>query len=362
MSTALQSLHPSSTVYATVESTIVPWRFTDTAEEYDALRNRTALLDLSGLRLIELRGDATGTLQRVLARDVEFLNAERCLSGLVLDDDGRLIDIVVVYGRDNGALLEASFGGGDALLAHLRRHADDGVEVIDRTDLAIVGVEGPYSWGVVGRLVDRDLPALPFESSADTTFNDEDIIFARAGFTGEYGYKVIASAPTAREFWRQAAEWATPVGQEVLEIGMIEVRQPLRHREAVDGSGVITLGLNWLMDSTKASFIGRDAVMAEFAGRVARRTIGFAGTNPGQADLVPGPGARILADGEEVGVVVHATHSLGLGQTLGLARIDTELAAARLPVTIETADGVRVPARTLSSPYILPKSWGIPIV
>ncbi len=355
MSTALKELHPESTVYSDFGGASVPWAYGDAAKEYRTLRTSQALLDLSSCTIVEIRGDAAGFAQRVLARDVEYLTAERCLVALVLDDGGQPVDIVTVYGRGDTVLLESSFGNGPALLAHLRAQADDSVELVERTDLVSIGLEGPYSWGVVGRLIDHELPALPLETVSDITWQGHELIFARTGFTGEYGYRVIASHEAARAFWAQAAVIAPPVGQQALELAMLEVRQPILRLETADASSVASLGFNWLVDSTKESFVGRDALFAAFHRTDSPRTIGFTCAQS------PAPGTAVLAGGEQIGTVVHAVHSIALGRTLGLARVHSDFAAAGLELTLG-GTGPELTIDTVASPYIIPKSWSVPII
>ncbi len=352
--TPLRALHPEATEYEQVGTASVPAVYGDLAAEYRTLRDKQGLIDLSACTLVEVRGDWESFLETVLARDVEYLTAERSLLSLVLDASGVPVDVVVVYGRDDGVLIESSFGAGDKLLAHLTAHASGDVEIIERDDLVVVGLEGPYSWGVIGRLIDQELPALPFEAVADAEWQGRQILFSRSGFTGEYGYKVIADHDTAAEFWRAASELAVPVGQRALELAMLEVRQPVPHHELTGGASVTTVGLNWLMDSTKESFVGRDPVMADFAAPPPVRTIGFS------SEVLPEPGTAVLAAGEEIGTVVHAVHSIALGKTLGLARVQSEFAAAGLELTLN--GGTHGSAYTLASPYVIPKSWSVPIV
>lgn len=354
MSTALRNLHPESTEYEEIGSASVPAVYSDLKQEYQTLRNKQGLIDLSSCTLIEVRGAWEALLEQVLARDVEYLTAERGLLSLVLDENGVPVDVAVVYGRDDSVLIESSFGNGERLLAHLREHAPEGAEIVERTDLVAIGLEGPYSWGAIGRLIDQELPALPFEAVADAEWQGRQILFSRSGFTGEYGYKIIADHETVAEFWKQAAELAPPVGQRALELAMLEVRQPVPYRELTDGASVSTVGLNWLMDSTKEAFLGRDAVMHDFRMPPAMKTVGFS------SDVLPAPGTAVLADGEEIGSVVHAVRSVALGSTLGLIRVQSEYAAAGLELTLN--GGSKGVLTTLASPYVIPKSWSVPIV
>ncbi|AOS61963.1 glycine cleavage T C-terminal barrel domain-containing protein [Actinoalloteichus hymeniacidonis] len=354
MESALTPVHPEGTVYGQVLEASVPLRYSTTEAEYEAIRGRAAVLDLGGSRLIQVRGSASGDfLQRVLARDVEYLTSERSTTSLILDDAGAIVDSVVVWGREDGAILESSCGAGTRLLEYLASQNSDEVEIVDRSDeLTVIAVEGPYSWGVIGRLIDSELAALPLDSVVDTQWDGSDILFGRTGSSGEYGYKVIAAHEVAKKLWTQACEHAVPAGQEVLELAMLEVRQPVVRHEAPEGTGVLEVGAGWLVDITKESFVGRDAVLAAFAEQSGPRTIGFRG-----GEAVPAKGTRVSAGGQDIGEVVHAVYSVGLGAALGLARVDSDLAAAGLNLTAGDAD-----IETLTSPYVSPKSWSIPIV
>ncbi|WP_157251760.1 glycine cleavage T C-terminal barrel domain-containing protein [Nonomuraea typhae] len=357
MASVLATLHPEDTVYGDVGDASVPRRFSSAPDalsaEYKVLRERAAVLDLSAHLLIEVSGAAAVDFaQRVLARDVEYLTSERCMMSLVLDESGQVVDQVLAFGREDGILLESSAGAGTRLLEHLRACNDEGVEITERDDLTVLGLEGPYAWGVVGRLIDGELASLPFESVVDTTWNDADIVFARTGFTGEYGYQMIVPKEAAGQLWTQSLEHAGAAGQDALELAMLEVRQPIPRCEVTEGATVIEIGANWLVDVTKDAFVGKDAVQAAFEAGGGRRTVGFAG-----GEGVPAPGTRVFAAGEDVGTVVHAVYSVGLGTTLGLARVDADLAAAGLEFTVGGAA-----VTTLTSPYIVPKSWSIPII
>ncbi|WP_277209527.1 hypothetical protein [Isoptericola croceus] len=350
--------YPEGTACADIAGVQVPVRFSDPTAEYQAVRERAALFDLTGASVIEIGGPgATDFAQRVLARDVEYLTSETTMSSLVLADDGSVVDQVVVWGREDGMYLESSIGRGAELLAHLQERAADAdaVTVTDRTDeFGLFALEGPYAWGVVGRVIDAELAAMPFESIVDTRWDGVDIVFARAGLTGEYGYKVLAPRESALDLWVKAAQEATPAGLEVLELAMLEVRQPVLRHETADSAGasVLEMGANWLVDVSKDEFVGRDQVLAAFEAGSTVRTIGFSGTGP-----VPEPGTEVTVDGEAVGEVVYATRRIGADDTLGLARVRPELAAAGLRLTVADAE-----VSTLTSPYVTPRSWSTPII
>src|SRR5439155_15447610 len=80
----------------------------------------------------------------------------------------------------------------------------------------------------------------------------------------------------AASLWEQfVAHGGTPVGHRARETAMFECRQPIVHREVGADDTVVTAGLNWLVDPTKESFVGRDAVLEDARAPAPLRPIGF---------------------------------------------------------------------------------------
>lgn len=351
----LEGFHPPSVVLAEVAGATVPWRYSTLEEEYTALRTRSAMFDHGSVGLLSITGDnATSFLQEVLSRDAEFLTPEQSMLSLLLDEDGSPVDLVTVYGQEGGALLETSFGRGDATAKYLMDLLPAGVELVDLSDRRVViGVEGPWAWKVVGSVVDDDFTALPFESVVEAEWDGAELLFARTGFTGEFGYKLITGVETAGRLWEALAQEATPAGYEVLETAMLEVRQPILHREVQPGDSALVAGFNWLIDITKDRFRGREAMLREFEAGVAERTVGFRreGATP------PAAGSAVRVGDAVVGRVVHAVYSPRNDACVGLARVHADVGAAGVDLAIDADDGGDEAIRTISAPYITPASW-----
>jgi glycine cleavage system aminomethyltransferase T len=353
----LKHLHPDATTYEDVGDAETAAWFEDATAEYHALRGTFALFDHSSVGLISVEGDVEDFLGDMLARDVQYLTSEQCTTSLVLDDEGIPVDIVTLYGLEDGALIETSFGRGTATLEHLQARAGDSVEVRPLWgEQTVVGIEGPYAWGLVGRLIDQEFTALPYESTLETQWNGHDILFARCGFTGEYGYKVIASHEAAATFWETARQDAAAAGQVALETAMLEVRQPLLHRELGSGDDILTCGWNWLVDLSKDEYLGREALDRAIAAGAAAETVGFRLA----AASAPAAGAAVYAGDVPVGRVVHSVWSPAIDEWVGLARIEPTLTAAGLDLAIDGGDEWCA-IRTASSPYVIPASWSVPV-
>jgi len=349
-------------VTETIDASTVPWVFTDFEDEYNRLRQGRGVFDLTSLGRIRVEGPrALAYLQRVLARDIEYLFPERCLTSLVLDDAAHPVDIVVVHKVQGGYLIETSFGRAPSTLAHLQAQASDDVEVRDVSEEAVViGLEGPFAWDLVKQVFDPQLTGLPFQGVASSSWSGEEFMVTRTGYTGEYGYKFHLTPDLARKAWTVLAQDAPPVGFQALEVSMLEMRQSMIHREVGPDDDVIACGLNPLVEIDKDDFVGKDALAAQREAGVPVRTLGF--TAEGDAD-VPAEGATVLAGGElEIGRVVYAVRSPGMGKAIGLIRVDTEWAAHGLDLEITDGNGQATPVRTVPSPFVIPLSWTIPIL
>jgi len=353
----LAHLHSPGTEYRDVAGTRVPWNFGDYRFEYHAIRNSAALFDHTAVGLTRLTGDVIPVLQRVLAREVEFLTPERCMMTLMLADDGRPVDLMTVYSFDDYVLLESSYGRQHEARKHLAANAGGEIEItaLDN-EWGMLGIEGPYSWGAIGRVLDPAVTALPYESVLELDVYGTPIVFSRSGFTGEYGYKIIGPSSIIEPLWDALRGEAKPCGQQALETAMLEVRQPVLHREAADNADLVVCGIQWLVDPTKEEFIGRARVMEQLADTGSGRLLGLSW--PGE-DMPAG--AQTVAGETVIGSLVLSAYSPSLETWLGLARVDRELASPGLTFDIRPGDRV-AEAPSLAVPYVAPSSWSTPIL
>lgn len=353
----LAHLFPETTATAQVAAAAVAWDFGDLVAEYDAIRSAAVKVDLSGAGLVEVTGmDAFDLLQHALARDLEFVTPEQSLISLLLDDAGRALDVVTTYHVNDGYRLETAVGRGPATAEHLSRLRDAAgldARIADRSgEDTVILVEGPHAATVLEEAVDPDLGALPLSGVMEAELSGVPLLVSRTGFTGEYGYKIFVAAADAGTVW-EALEALTPAGMGALEVAMFEVRQPLLHREARPGATALESGYAWLIDITKESFHGRDAVARAFESGVRSHVVGWAA--PG-ADCGPPVRAQVRIGGQTVGECLHAVFSPGRKEWIGLAWIRPELVAPGLEVSL-TVDGGEVLAQTVSAPYVVPGSW-----
>ncbi|MFI7588138.1 glycine cleavage T C-terminal barrel domain-containing protein [Spongisporangium articulatum] len=353
LTSPLADRHPATAVVERIGAADVVRHYGDAASEYLGLRSHGARIDLSGAGLVEVTGpDAFDLVQGALTRDLEFVTPEQSLVGALLDDDGHPVDIVTAYNVGDGFRLETSLGTGPAVIEHLKGLAERvGLDVgfrLGNPETTIILVEGPKVATLLGGAIHRDIPAMPLMGVRKAELGGVPVTLVRSGFTGEYGYKFFVATEHAAAVW-DALQDLTPAGSQALETAMLEVRQPIAHKELPAAGNALQLGWSWLVDVTKDDYVGRAALMDAFEGGARAETVGF--TTEGTEPVAAGSDVR-LGD-EAVGLVLHSVYSPGLGKVLGLARIEPELVA---PGQEFGLDGDRA-GLTLVAPYLTPASW-----
>src|SRR5256884_3794857 len=147
----------------------MPLQYTSIREEHRAVREAVGLFDLSHMGEIRLKDDAVA--QRLLTRDLTALRTGRVQYALLCNDDGGIIDDVLVYAvADGGYLLVVNAGNQDSDFDWIRSHSPSpsegtqgGGPVLNvGREWALVGVQGPRAVGLVQRLTKSELRGVKY--------------------------------------------------------------------------------------------------------------------------------------------------------------------------------------------------------
>jgi len=156
---------------------------------YEALRERTAILDLSGRGLIIVKDEDRARLLHAMTTNViEGLAPGTGNIALFLNDKGRILAELLVLCRENDFLLDTEPATRQLVYDHLDHYIImDVVELEDVSDShCVLGVEGP---GAATLLVGLGA-VLPEDDFAHAVWGDA--IVARFSYTGGPGYRIYA--------------------------------------------------------------------------------------------------------------------------------------------------------------------------
>jgi aminomethyltransferase len=329
----------------------MPLNYGSQIEEHQAVRTDAGMFDVSHMTVIDLPDDsARSFLRRLVANDVDKLTAPgRALYGALLNEDGGVVDDLIVYRRDQGYRVVVNAGTREKVLGWFADHNDEGTRIEER-DLAMIAVQGPQAiarFESVSGLTVVDLPSFSAIETAES-------MVARTGYTGEDGVEVILPGEEAVDLWRKlAAAGVVPAGLAARDTLRLEAGLNLYGQDMDDDTSPLVSNLGWTVDLSDRDFIGRAAVEAEKAAGVTARLTGL--VLQGKGVLRQG---QTVITGAGEGVTTSGVFSPTLGVGIALARIpaeakgsaEVEIRGRRLPVLIVRPPFVRNGRRVYKDP------------
>jgi sarcosine oxidase subunit alpha len=308
--------------------------------ECRAVRRRVGILDASTLGKIDLQGrDAVTLLNRVYINEWRDLRVGRCQYGVMLNDNGMVMDDgVTARLAEHHYLMSTTSAGAARVLAWLefwlqREWRDLDVYLTSVSEhwatLSLAGPEGRRVLAEVCRDCDLSSEAFPYMAWREGTVAGVAARIFRISFSGELGFEVNVQANEAHHVWNAliaAGESCgiTAYGTQAMEIlrtekGYIIVGQ--------DTDGAVTpldLGMERLI-KRDGDFLGRRSLARPDCARVDRRQlVGLLSQDPRAvlpegAQLVEDPAAR--APMSMVGHVTSSCFSPALGRGIALALV-----------------------------------------
>jgi glycine cleavage system aminomethyltransferase T len=311
--------------------------------EVRALRTTTTLASGDHIAAVRVRGtDAAEALDRVSPRAL-FVRLGKMTHTLLLDDEAQPIaDMYVCCDEDDFFVLAEGISA-PRVIEIVSAHAtglDVAFEDLSRSH-AMLTLNGPYVWELLGELTTPDVIGLPylgfFHADAFTCF--------RGGKTGEYGYDLLVERARVDQLRDHIATIGrrfelADISLAALEVAQLENAFWNARRDTAPGLTPIELQLQW-----------RIAYDREYPGAAAlRRRREHANRRSVllSADRELTAGARVNAAGREIGHVLHADYSPIRQRWLALAIVERSLAHAGL----DGFDVAGVAASSVSAPAI----------
>jgi sarcosine oxidase subunit alpha len=296
-----------------------PWYFPNKGEDLHAAvareclatRRSLGMLDASTLGKIDVHGkDAVRFLERIYTHDVGKMEIGRCAYGIMLGEDGMVMDDgVMARLGEQRFYLTTTTGGAASVMSWLElwlqtEWPELEVFLTSLTDhYSTIAVAGPNSRRLlqkVGCNIDLDSDSFPFMSVRPAELGCVPVQLFRVSFSGELAFEVNIDSNYAEHMWQtlmQAGEEfsITPYGTETMHVlraekGFVIVGQD------TDGSVTpVDLRMNWMLSKNK-DFIGKRSLSRPDCLRTDRKQLVGLASIDGKT-VVP-EGAQLLDDPE----------------------------------------------------------------
>ena len=241
--------------------------------EHVHTRTAAGLFDVSHMGQLKLVGpDAAAAFETLVPVDVIDLPVGKQRYGLLLTDEGTIIDDLMFFNQGNGTLFVIVNGAckvGD--IAHIQARIGQRCDVVPMPDHALLALQGPQAVTALARLA-PGIEQLVFMTGGSYTIAGCDCFVTRSGYTGEDGFEI--SVPAAQADTLARALLAQP---EVKPIGL-GARNSLRLEAGLClyGNDIDTTttppeaALNWAIQKVRRTggaraggFPGADKVLAQ---------------------------------------------------------------------------------------------------
>lgn len=327
----------------------MPLHYGSQLKEHEQVRARMGMFDVSHMTLIDITGDdRKAFLMNLLANDVRKLRViGQAQYTLMLNEQGGILDDLIVYHLADRYRLVVNCGTREKILSWLEKSCATypGVKAQERSDLAMVAIQGPQARQTLGEVLGdeaRRLIAelLPFTSAAQTNWQ-----IARTGYTGEDGVEVILPVLEVADLWERLSEAGIqPCGLGARDTLRLEAGLNLYGQDMDETTTPWEARLGWTVAmKDDRSFTGRTALAAQRDQGVPQQFIGLIFEGKG----VLRAGFEVVQEDRVIGKITSGSFSPTLGYSVALARV-SGLKAEPLQVQIR---GRQVPVLAVKPPF-----------
>jgi aminomethyltransferase len=335
---------------------LMPLQYTGILEEHRAVRHRAGLFDLSHMGELFVEGSEAGdALAAALVTDPRALAVGRAHYSMICEDDGGIIDDLIVYRLgDERFLVVANAANAQVVSDALAERIDGRRAILDDRSLvtALVAVQGPRSAAILRPLTDVDLGELRYYAIAEGEVAGIPALVARTGYTGEDGFEVFVDTDRAGELWDALMAAGrehdlVPAGLGARDTLRLEAGMPLYGNELGPDTTPFEAGLGRVVKLGKpGDFVGRASLERVARNGPGRQLVGLVVTGRGIARH----GYPVFAGDRKTGVVTSGTHSPTLGKAIAMAYVAPADAAPGTILEVGIRDQ-RVPAEVVPLPF-----------
>lgn len=322
-------------------------------------RQAAGLFDVSHMGQLRLVGpDAAAAFETLIPVDVIGLGLHKQRYGLLLNDEGGIIDdlMFVNRGDDLFVIVNGACKAGD--IAHIQQRIGGRCEVVPLPDQALLALQGPQAATALARLA-PGTASLVFMTGGRFEIAGCDCYVTRSGYTGEDGFEISVAAAQAEALARAllAQPEVKPIGLGARNSLRLEAGLCLYGNDIDTTTTPPEAALNWAIQKVRRTggaraggFPGADTVLAQIdepsllkrrrVGLVARERVPVREHTPLQS-----------TDGQAIGEVTSGLLGPSVNQPVAMGYVAPEFAAAGT-VVHAIVRGKAVPMEVSPMPFL----------
>lgn len=325
-------------------------------KEHLHCRAEAGLFDVSHMGQVVLRGDgAAAALEQLVPADIVGLAAGRQRYAMFTNEDGGILDDLMVANKGDHLLLVVNAANAEADIAHLERHLPD-VEIDVARGRALLALQGPKAEAVLASL-NPAAADMRFMDAMDLELAGATCWVSRSGYTGEDGFEISVPGTMAPRLAKALLEHdaVAPIGLGARDSLRLEAGLPLHGHEIDPTTTPIEAGLGWAIGKARregaraGGYPGADIIDAQRAAGPERKLVGL--LPDGRAPMRDGTQLYETEGGDgPIGVVTSGTFGPSVGGPVAMGYLPAALATPGAKIYGEVR-GKRLPAHVTALPF-----------
>jgi aminomethyltransferase len=322
-------------------------------------RQSAGLFDVSHMGQLLLRGpQAASALESLMPVDVQDLGLHRQRYGLLLNDEGGILDDLMFVNRGDDLFLIVNGACKQADIAHIRNRIGQLCEVVPLPEQALLALQGPKAVQALSRLLPH-VTSLVFMTGNHFDWQGHRLYITRSGYTGEDGFEISVPAAGAEALARAllAQPEVAPIGLGARNSLRLEAGLCLYGNDIDTTTTPAQASLGWAVQKVRRTggaraggFPGSGLVLAEFQdpGQLPRKRVGLVAL---ERIPVREPAVLENMDGQRIGHITSGLLSPSLNQPVALAYVQPDHAAVGTRI-FAVVRGKPVPMQVTATPFV----------
>jgi aminomethyltransferase len=243
--------------------------------EHKHTRTAAGLFDISHMGQLRLVGpDAAAAFETLMPVDVVDLAPGKQRYGLLLNDEGGILDDLMFFNEGHGSLFVIVNGACKvADLAHIQTRIGARCTVQPMPDHALLALQGPQAAATLARL-SPGIERFVFMTGGAVQIDDIPAFVTRSGYTGEDGFEISVKGSDAEALARLllAQPEVQPIGLGARNSLRLEAGLCLYGNDIDETTTPVEASLNWAIQKVRRAggaraggFPGADKVLAQLA-------------------------------------------------------------------------------------------------
>lgn len=332
----------------------MPVQYSTIVEEHNVVRNSAGLFDISHMGRLRFSGeDACSFLDYILTNDVSKLKVGQVRYSLVCNENGGVLDDVLVYRLPDCYMLVVNASNRTKIVDWIGQHISKFiVDFEDQTiSHAMIAVQGPKAVEILAALGADSAAEHGYYSASPMTVAGMDALVSRTGYTGEDGFELIVPSDAGMELWNQLLEAGQPFGVQACGLGCrdtlrLEAAMPLYGHELNEDLDPLTAGLDFAVKLQAADFVGKAPLAKISESPTGKVRVGL----ELEGKRIAREGAVVLVNGQAVGEVTSGTFSPTLQKAIAMGYVDRAVAETGTAVEVDIR-GKRHAAKVVDLPF-----------